>query len=95
VEDDVHGEVEEDYLHGDVVEDDVHEQGATWQTLKEAFRQQYRMSIRTSTTLRNCKRLDRLERKSATICRSFQEFTTKSDDKISRPTGSAHSRAKR
>ena len=41
--------------------DELHEQGATWKTFKEAFRRRYRDVHRTSTTLRNCKRLDRIE----------------------------------
>jgi len=35
---------------------ELHEEGATWQLFKDAFRQRYKMSLRTSATLLNCKR---------------------------------------
>ena len=72
--------------------DDLHKQGATWQLFKEALRQRYR-DVHTDQyhfTKLQTARQGKNESPQQFADR-LQEFSAKSDDKISTPSDSAHS----
>ena len=71
--------------------DELHEQGAHWQLFKEVFRQWYRDVHMEQYHFTKLQTARRKKRKSSTICRSLYEFSAKDDDKIRRPSDSAHS----